>query len=242
MLKKTIILGATLAVVSLPSWASGFYAGAGVGRDSVNFNTATTNIWTFTPEVVSRATSDDGASGFLGSLFAGYRWDITDKFSLAGELNVEGSTAEHTDRGSASDGVVFAKDKYSLDRGVGLSILPGFKIASKTRLYGRLGYVRSNLNIDTLIPDADTSIDRANNYTSYSASKALNGVRYGLGIETEVTHNVGLRLDYSRTNYQSYSFSKTSNSALYSNLAKTTSLRVTPNSDQIELGVDYYFG
>lgn len=218
MLKRIAILALSTLLFPLSSYANGFYAGVGIGRDTANFDQKLTiNSTAFV------ADNDANGSGALGTVFAGYSW-LFNKFYLASELNAALSSIDHHSYVSSTTVPAFTlNNRYAIANTVGISLLPGIKITDASLIYGRLGYVRSQLKIDSQINNSTTSD------THY-----LDGFRYGVGLETQFTRNLGLRLEYDHTDYQSYSLTTSVGGV-------NATASVKPKSDQGILSLVWYF-
>lgn len=235
MLKKTLMLSMLLAAVSSPSWADGFYAGVGVGRDAGEFGTkfTTTETDTFYNISTTQTASDNNAgTGYLGSVFAGYGMSFN-RFYLAGELGVQASSLEYEN--SATDGFGDnVKNSYSINHNASLSVLPGYKITDNALIYGRLGYVHGNFDMKSSLTDFN------GNTISADKNVGLDGIRYGLGIQNNFNKNFGLRLEYNHITYADYKLSSTYQSGLFE--TTTNTLKISPSTDQVELAAIYNFG
>jgi opacity protein-like surface antigen len=74
----------------------------------------------------------------------------------------------------------------------------GYSLPNGTLLYGRAGPVRGRFNTTWAKGnDTDANIDR---------SYKVDGMRYGMGAEVPLSQNAFVRLDYTRTHYDSYGF------------------------------------
>ena len=157
-------------------------------------------------------TADDTSQRAL--LFGGYRW----KNDVAVEA------------------VFNTADKYALQPGApALSIGPGpglalsetaarswnadvytsWEVIRSVSLYGRLGYAQS----DARAPFAGASIIPGD------TRRQRDGVNYGLGLRYDVTHSLGLRVEYAR-------FGRFAGEGVGSGL---------PESDQVSVGVQFRF-
>jgi outer membrane immunogenic protein len=110
-----------------------------------------------------------------------------------------------------SDGTANLRTKYSF----GISFIPGYMLTDHTMLYGRVGLVKTRFEAK------DTSAG-----TTTTDRKTLTGGQVGLGMQTSLTQNVDLRGEYVYTGYRS---------------AKMLGDKMTPSTDQFNLGVVYKF-
>src|SRR4051812_48076598 len=90
MLKKITFLISALMFLPINGYASGFYVGAGIGRDTADFNQ---QIVTTAPPLT--ASNHANGSGVLSEVFAGYGWTYN-AFYLAGELDGSISSIKNT--------------------------------------------------------------------------------------------------------------------------------------------------
>jgi len=120
--------------------------------------------------------------GFAGGLYGGVKFNTADNFYVAGELNVGTSRAEAKLKAGDDTDKVKSRASY------GAAVLGGFEVAPSTNLYGRLGYQRTKFKASDI------------------SNKRYNGFRYGLGLETALSNELALRLDWSRTHYSSKNF------------------------------------
>ncbi len=189
MFRKNRILSASLVIFINTASHAGFYVGAGIGPDTVEFKD---NSHVFSPgnfDVINK--SQLSATGVFGTLFAGYGW-LHNQFYLAGELNGNISSAASY---AANDEYVhesFASTSLKVKNSIGISVLPGYQFTPTTLFYGRLGLTNSKIQVKT------SDISLAN------ASNRIDGFRYGLGIKQAISDRFAVRMDYSRINYHKF--------------------------------------
>ncbi len=221
MLKKTLLVAlaaSAAAIAAAPAMAAnnspftGFYVGAGATRDTADFSTKA-SIPGYS------ASNDASGTGFGGNLFAGYGYTFCNGFYLGSEVFGSMTSLEHKTTTSVSGFSNTAK--IDVKNSYGLSVLPGYMITNNTLAYARVGYVRSKLEIS----NSGFPSDKFN----------LNGVQYGLGLQTALMNNLSLRGEYTYTNYQSESRS-------YTNNAGTGTARLNPSTDQFGVSLAYNFG
>jgi opacity protein-like surface antigen len=219
-MKKQLLLVSLGALFSLGAGSAalgqnGFYGGVSMrdnGAESSGLQLGDTPLaWNrFTAPV-----SDDASQRAL--LFGGYRWH--------NDVAVE-----------AAVNTANAPDKYALRQGAPMSIIgPGAGLAltdASTRswnadvytswemirslsLYGRLGYAQSDarqlFSGASLVPG--------------DPRRQRDGVNYGVGLRYDVTHSLGLRVEYAR-------FGRFAGEGVGSGL---------PDSDQLSVGVQFRF-
>ena len=134
--------------------------------------------------------------GFTPGVFAGYaiNWQ---RMLLALELEAEVTSLEweherNTNGGGGRD--------FSVEAGetIGAAIKLGYILDSGSVLYLRAGPVRTEFT---------TQWRKGNNASlDIEREDSLHGFRFGLGAEVPLTKQSFVRLDYTRTNYESYDF------------------------------------
>lgn len=194
------------------------------------------------------ATVDFSSSGVTGGIFAGVKFNVTPRFYLAPEVNLGTSNADGgvstsnsydfssgnvTDTGGRSESY-----EYEAGRTYGLSVLAGYNLTEATSFYGRLGYQRTkikasyNYNESYNYVNDDFGFSDSDSYSeSDSESKTFGGVRFGVGMETAISSNVALRLDWSQTHYSSETFSD----------GQGGSITFDPTESVFQAGVSYRF-
>ncbi len=190
MLKKIGALVLAGLGLTVTSYGAGFYVGAGVGVDAVDYKNHATVV---NPSINVINDVSQSAQGILGSLFAGYQWRIQ-QFFLAGELNANlmSSSSDSSNVELVNNSV--SKTAIKIDRSFGISFLPGLYIDDLLVFYGHVGYTRGRFVINT----TDNSLANINTM--------LNGVRFGVGMRRAFCNNFAMRLEYAHINYQSNSF------------------------------------
>ena len=227
MLRKTQVLGAGLIILTASSAHSGFYAGIGMGSDSVDF-AMRSRVTRPNPghpadfDVIDK--SHLSATGIFGSLFAGYGALAYKKFYFAAEANGTLSATESNGYNFEFIHKSFGHTVIKLKNTIGISILPGYQFSPNTLFYGRAGLTNSTLQVNT----ADISLA---NFT-----KKRNGFRYGLGITQGITNRLALRMDYSRI---TYNHTETTTFDPLGTVIKST--QMTPNEQLIEFGLIFNF-
>ncbi len=211
-------LGAGLAMGAAASAVAqtGFYGGVSVrdnGSESIGLVLAPhpggqTLVWNrFTAPLV-----DDVSQRSL--LFGGYRWkndvaveaafNTTDKYALH-----PGSSGLTIGPGPGLNFGDVASRSWNAD------VYTSWEFARSVSLYGRLGYVQT----DTRPLFAGASIIPGD------PRRQRDGVNYGLGVRYDVTHSLGLRVEYAR-------FGRFAGEVIGSGM---------PESDQVSIGVQYRF-
>jgi opacity protein-like surface antigen len=211
------MLGAGLAIGAASAFAqAGFYGGISMrdnGTESTGLALAAqaasqTLVWNrFTAPVV-----DDASQRSL--VFGGYRWkndvaveaafNTTDKYALH-----PGSSGLAIGPGPGLNFGDVASRAWNAD------VYTSWEFARSLSLYGRLGYAQT----DTRPLFAGASIIPGD------PRRQRDGVNYGLGLRYDVTHSLGLRVEYAR-------FGRFAGEMIGSGM---------PESDQVSIGVQYRF-
>lgn len=224
MIKKQLLVVLALAgcTVALPALgadaaaaavAGGFYGGVALRQAGADAAGINLDHLVSTWGRFASPVSDDMARRAL--VFGGYRW--------ANDVALEGSF-------STADRYALRPSDAAAPRGVGLSLAGTPDAMSRTwnadvytswsffkrfALYGRLGYAQSEsapgYALGTLSPT--------------DARRLRDGVNYGVGLRYDVTRALGLRLEYAR----------------FSRFAGETVTGPLPESDQVQLGMQFRF-
>lgn len=211
----------SLTLLSTTVWSNTFYLGAEGGPNLADFKQ--------TSSVVSPGSFNvkNGAhfsgTGLLGSLFGGYALTIK-QFYLAAEANISISSLDSNSFNSEFVHSSFSNTDYKMQHGFSISALPGYLFTKSTLFYVRLGYANTNFKVST------TDISLAN------INKNLDGFRYGVGIQQTINPNFSVRLEYNQISYQSTSFTKIDPVGMV-----TKSTKITPQTNQVMLGLAYNF-
>lgn len=217
------IFAGLLLLIPTCCWGfgKGFYVGGGVGVDAVDFYTKSSVQRLNSFNVVNKTQL--AGQGILGDIFGGYSWRYC-QFNLAGEINGMLSNTQFQTSNEELNRNQIAETTYKINRSWGLSVLPGIFLPGSTLVYGRVGYVGGFFDIET----TDNSLA--------DASKMLNGIRYGLGVQKTICRNFDVRFEYSHLHYQSH---EETVFEPVGGVTKTTT--VSPENNQFELGVVYRF-
>lgn len=127
--------------------------------------------------IASSADSEGlGINGLGGTVFAGYNFDLSSKTYAGFEANFDLASAKVGDD----------SDAIEADHAFGASALLGFRPSDATAVYGRVGYQRAR---STVVVDGD------------EFSGSADGLRLGLGVKTDLTEKLALRVEYNHTHY-----------------------------------------
>jgi opacity protein-like surface antigen len=179
-----------------PVKVAGGYAGAHVGHGALQSDVS--GIHSDSDGAGGAVASDfDGDfgfdSGFTGGVFLGYGVTYANWY-LGVEGELEDSTL-HWDHVRDPQGRNFSVDKKDTR---GLGIRGGYVLVNGALLYARAGQVRTRFNT--------TWIKGANRNNDIDRDDTVTGTRYGVGAELPVTRTGFVRMDYTFTDYHSYSF------------------------------------
>jgi opacity protein-like surface antigen len=216
--KKQVLLGITCAWlaagVAAPSSAqNGFYGGLSMRDHRTEANGLILGEQTLVWSRFSAPVAEDADQRSL--VFGGYRW----KNNVAVEAAFNSATTDKYALRSSATGL-------SLGPGVGLNlgdisvrtwnadVYTSWEMIRTLSLYGRLGYAQNDLRpffAGASLVQGDTR-------------RLRDGVNYGLGLRYDVTHSLGLRVEYAR----------------FGRFAGETVTGI-PDSDQVSIGVQYRF-
>jgi len=190
----------------------GPYIGAGIGYETNRVKVSSTTLTSTNPAL--------SANGWSGSIFAGYG-SYFDRFYLAGEILAKFSNADSSYNASLP-GVISYDADFRARETYNISILPGVKASESTLLYARLGYSRTSFRANENLSVLGTTV--ANN----SDTRWLNGINYGVGIETAIAENTSIRGEYTYTSYNSFT-------------TNTFDTKFSPSNTSYTLGLIYHF-
>lgn len=215
-----IIPWIVLALTSGGASANGFYAGVAGGyqsninpdgADNVGNDVGWAEQYGF-PLYGNGTYARPEGYGALGSLFLGYRLDNLLSFhNMNGFLEIEGNgewtntVIKQSEFSILNDGTnsVTNTTSYNMtQRGaLGVTLHPGIQFNNQGKLYGIIGYEAGRVNFDL---SSITTTSSVTGQLQLNDSKWLNGVRYGIGIGYPVTENLGIRAEFTQTEYKSF--------------------------------------
>lgn len=224
---------------------SGFHLGLTLGPRNVDADWETTEVRlpTGTPTAPfsdPTATYKDSPFGF--GVFAGFNKVLGGKFLLGGELSIgSASASDRTDDripglgNPNSDPTSYAEVKSSLP--VALRARGGFLIGSSVLVYARLGLESIKTKATVTCP-ADTNVcDPDAGTQSFSSSKRLTGLGFGLGVEKMFGEKLSVRAEYRYADYGKFDFTAMPES--FTTFGADAEVEVT--SGALELSVAYNF-
>ena len=193
--------------------AKGFYVGVGAGYDSYRArSTNTTDILAGAVGYDFSTTNHLDATGWVGDVFVGYDMPF-DIWNIGLEAFYSRSGADGTENYNlltGNGGVTTAatgQNKAQITNGYGISVLPGYFLSNGTLAFLRLGWTRSQFqlqNNSTVTGTAPILTGTVN--TSLSQQQYRNGFTLGLGLETLIVDNWSVRGEFDHTWYNSGGF------------------------------------
>jgi len=171
----------------------GFYAGAQVGPATLEtrLDGYHRDGGSSTPQSF---VGDFSEQGWAPGVFFGYGFNM-ERWYLGAELEANSSDVgwEHVREASGGGGRDFSVDKKS-DYGISLRV--GYTLRNAALLYARFGTVRGRFN---------TSYEKGTNTALFvDQTNTMSGVRVGFGTELPITDVTFMRLDFTHTNYDTY--------------------------------------
>lgn len=175
-----------------PVYLDGMYVGAMIGHGPLN-----SEIHSLHGDGTV-LNADFGQDGFTGGAFLGYGQTFG-QWYLGAELEAEASTfGWHHDR--QTPGATGGRDYYVHKKGgFGESLRLGYVLKNGSMVYGRIGRVETKFNSEYFKGSAG-----GNNWVDQD--NTVMGSRVGLGTEVPFNKSLFMRMDYSYTNYDAYSF------------------------------------
>jgi outer membrane immunogenic protein len=183
MTKKSLIFAAALvASISIAGVASaqtspfeGFYAGGQAGYSSINVEVS----------AVGLGSADETMDGFGGGGFIGFGGTNGSLYgSIQAEVGYDGAEWSETS-GGLTVGV-----ETQLTYGVGFRV--GGVVADNLLIYGRVGWVRTNAEGTVTLAGVGSASD----------DEDFDGLRIGGGVEAMLADNIGVRGEYTYTQYE----------------------------------------
>jgi hypothetical protein len=171
----------------------GFYAGAQVGPATLETRLDGYHRDGGSPSPQS-FVGDFSEQGWSPGAFFGYGFNIK-RWYLGAELEANTSDVdwEHVRETSGGGGRDFSVEKKS---DYGLSLRVGYTLRNAALLYARFGAVRGRFN---------TEYDKGTNTALFvDQTNTMSGVRVGFGTELPITDVTFMRLDFTHTNYDTY--------------------------------------
>lgn len=200
---------------------SGFYVGAGLSYnilgigEGIHMNAGSA--------LHLDHTGDHYSSGAGGELFAGYGKYLNSVYLAAeifGNFNdvKEVSVLDHSQGGIRLAG----KSVRQIKNSFGINFKPGYKLNDSALLYGLVGYSRASFKevgsdwsfAGVAMPPLDFK-------------KNVDGVGYGLGLESAINNNVSFRVEFKHVDYEK--------------VTPQTGEEIKPSTNQFLAGLAYKF-
>ena len=187
MLKKTLLTALLALTATGVASANGFYAGAGVGGSALHSSNGLTQSGTTTSHYI-------GNLGALGSLFAGYNFNLDNQMNLGLEafINADSVKAQY----QTSTYTLTEKLTYNY----GLRFVPAYQITADTDLHLLAGIARGHFTGSDSTGGGDDS-------------KNIYGWQGGFGATTAVNSNFAVRTDIIYTDYKKQTYNLGTESA-----------------------------
>lgn len=211
-----------------------FYLGAQGGANMLQVDRdATTNIALFNNSTVTIHNNyKDSGFGVAGGPFMGINIPTSPNFDLGLEINAQFNSTKakvktNNPSGFQGQNVNFTEQVLA---NYGVALIPAIVLSqqSQTKIYLRAGYSLGYFKFDN---KGTTTFDEgfAGDFNKY-----LSGVDAGIGMSTQLSDNVGLRLQYDYAYYGKVS--KTSVDPFTTNTTTTT---FRPMTNTVQLGLYY---
>jgi len=198
MLRKTLIIITTSLSLFLSSFSlasspfHGFYIGAEFGRMGAGFNTRiqANFVNPFPGLLINIGQSNDGSTGFIGSLALGYAL-LLHRFYLAGEVLGSIYTLSFNNGEQSTDPTTIETvGNIKFIRGYGVNLKPGVLLSQQLLLYGLIGFVSTLQQFHfNILPVFNGKFHRE-------------ATRFGLGLSLALTHHLAFQMQYVIINYQ----------------------------------------
>jgi outer membrane immunogenic protein len=181
--------------VSVGSWTQ-FYLSIGGGYAFTNEELTLSDGPAIVPFGFNVGFDGFGGEGGALTIGGGYDYQFAPKF-------VAGLLIDYTMHGADTDldlnigNLVTANVGFGLDNELSVGGRLGYLVTPATLIYGSVGYSRIELDDARL----RVNIDGLGSFgTRVASSGSIDGFFLGAGIETKVTDNISLKLDYRYTN------------------------------------------
>lgn len=223
---KFFLLFVSLFIIPI-AIAGHFYTGAATGYDSSDFYKTLKIINSSGQQWYDKKDNLDG-EGWMGSGFIGYA-GIQPPYYLAIEMSAQINSLKY--HGYFYDQTVnqLSYATFTINKNLGLSLLPGFVLPNKTVLYARVGLIGGNFKY--LEYKVNSGIK-----SGIAETQWLYGLNIGAGVLIPLKEKLQLRVEVNRINYQQY---KNNTFPLAPDQLRTITL--SPRTNQVDIGLIYYF-
>ncbi len=232
--------------------ASGFYIGANVSRDFANFDTDINHIsGTFGPQsLITRSqpvSFDWNAQGINGGVFVGYRFLFNHRYDLGIEAFADASSLKGNFKGAyiSTGARITSKAKVESPYTVGVSVLPGVQLNPETEIFARIGWAYSRFKFSDNSNLSDDGVTTNLPAQPLKLHENSSGLQLGLGMETALTTELSLRMEYDWACYGSIK-KQTGPTNIGGNFQASptiysASIKLRPTINTFKVGLDYHF-
>ena len=193
---------------------TGFYVGGGIGMGSSNYEVggSYSSPNTNPPISASLGLPELGGDGMLGSVRAGYDHQINENFVVGASLDAMFSKVTNDTNFNLSADITggVAAETLNLDYKLGpsemytIAVRAGYLSNETTMLYGLFGYSQATFGGDLSGSLAIDGTPIESGSTSYDFD--LNGMTVGFGMDTMLSGNLSLGIEYRYTDFDRYRF------------------------------------
>jgi len=214
---KKILLASAIAAstAAAPAYAEVFagpFIGAQISRDAYEVKTEKTDLGG-----VDLSFDGISANGVGGGIYVGYDYALSDSAFFGVEANFNLSSASASAK--LTDGTDTISGKVRARESFGASARLGYMVSDSTALYARGGWQSTKFKL--------SAFDGVDSYHSKDTQDAL---VYGAGLETRVTAQTSIRVEYLIEDFGSAGLNKD---------LGANGIRVDNN--KLSLGVSYRF-
>ena len=187
----------------------GFYVGGQAGYSIINVDVSVTGV----------GSADDDMDGFGGGGFVGFGGT---NGSIYGSIEAEvGYDGAQWDTSVSVPGVGSATLDLEAQLTYGVGFRVGGVVADNLLIYGRIGWVRTNVEAEATVSIIGLAT------ASASDDEDLDGFRIGGGVEGKLADNIGVRGEYTYT--------------IYEDPSDVSGVSLDINQHLFRVGVAYYF-
>lgn len=214
---SSIAFAGTMSDVRPIGFPDGFYAGLGIGAQSLDFRT--------TVQSLALHVEHFGQSNVLGDVFVGYNRNLNSWFNLGLEVFYTFYDINTT----LSGGNLSAASVYKTNNNYGLKLMPAVNLGQNARWFIDVGAVGGNFQYNTSV--------LAREFGSPSRySKTLAGLMLGVGTDVAITSHLSIRGEYQNISYNRWNIS----TPLVGGLVANTRFQNTEN--EFITSLIYHFG
>jgi outer membrane immunogenic protein len=244
-MKKFLLLSAALLASTGTAHANdfnGFRIEAQTGLDVLSGREQNSTVYDYDGEIEVYGPNNysNSVTGFQFGLGVGYDAEISPNIVAGVEASIAFSDAktDYYDYDfSLSDDEYFNADTLKAKREIELGARLGYKVNPSTLVYIKGGYVNGRFKVNGEAVEYETEDDR-----DYSFSKNRSGYRVSGGIETLVSSNAYVKLEYRYTNFKDIKLSETYDLLGYDgDASRTDSYRLGLSRHQVAAGIGFRF-